>query len=75
MSRITIKNVEFYLDCLNSKTKKQYTLLKQGVPTSYTLVIENEHGGAETVSRSGLSTTEIYEVVYTLNNFVITEEK
>lgn len=75
MSRITIKNVEFYLDCLNSKTKKQYTLLRQGAPTRYTLVIKNEHGGAKNVSRSGLSTTEIYEVVYAMNNLLIEEEQ
>ena len=74
MSRITTENVKFYLDCLNSKTKKQYTLLRQGVPTSYTLVVKNEHGGVEEVSRSGLSTTEMYEVVYAMNNLLKEEE-
>ena len=73
MTRITIENVEFYLDCLNSKTKKTYGLIKQGAPTRYTLVVENEHGGAKDVSRSGLSTTEIYEVVYAMNNLLIEE--
>ena len=75
MARITIKNVEFYLECLNAKSKNHYELIKQGEPTRYTLVVKNEHGGIkEQISRSNLSTTEIYEVVYSLNNFAIVEQ-
>ncbi len=75
MARITIQNVEFYLECLNNKTKNHYELIKQGEPTKYTLVIKNEHGGIkEQISRNNLSTAEIYEVIYSLNNMAIMEQ-
>jgi len=74
MSRISILNVEYYLDRLNSRTKNYYALRKSGSPTGYTLTKRNKYGGEKDISRNGLSTTEVYEVVYAINNILWEEE-
>lgn len=73
MSRISILSVEHYLDLLNTKTKNYYTLRVEG--GKYTLVLKNKNGGQLDISRCNLSTTEIYEVVYAMNNLIYEENK
>lgn len=72
MSRITWKNVEFYLNIVNSMTKNKYDFYKTAQGNQ--LVLKNEHGGMHEISRF-LSTTEAYEVVYAMYNLLKEENK
>lgn len=72
MSRVTERDLDFQLECLNSKTKKQYAFYKAyGV---ISLMVKTNHGGGDLIA-SGMSKRETYEFLCGVNNLLYQEKK
>lgn len=72
MARITLTNVEYYLDLLNSRTTRYYKLRHEH--SGYSINYRVGTSGEETI-RSGLTLREAYDIIYAMNTLMYLERK
>lgn len=72
MTRITLTNVEYYLELLNNKTTRYYKLRHEH--TGYSINYRVGTSGEETI-RSGLTLREAYDIIYAMNTLMCLEGK
>lgn len=72
MTRITLSNIEYYLDLLNSRTKRHYKIRRENNGISINYLVGTS--GEETI-RSGLTMREAYDIIYAMNMLAYLEGK